>query len=151
MTTTQNINAKINTRTQRLTNEEIYDDIYFLVKDGVDEMLQRGGSYGYDFSNATNYTSDILNAPTNYWLVSLYTEDEEEFVSFLNDSVDRGSMDREVADNMIANYPRYLSIYWKNYKKMIKQAGFTRDVYLQRKWEIEEKIRLEDEANCQLL
>ena len=123
-----------NTPTKRLSNEEIYDDIYTLVKVGVDRMLTRGDSDAFNFSNATNYTSDILDhGPTNYWLVSLYNEDEKEFAQTMNDSVDLGYIDRDVADQMIANYPRYLSIYWKNYKKMIKQAGLTRDVYLDRK------------------
>jgi hypothetical protein len=134
MNTNINMTKTSNTPTKRLSNEEIYDDIYTLVKVGVDRMLTRGDSDAFNFSNATNYTSDILDhGPTNYWLVSLYNEDEKEFAQTMNDSVDLGYIDRDVADQMIANYPRYLSIYWKNYKKMIKQAGLTRDVYLDRK------------------
>ena len=122
-----------NTPKKRLSNEEIYDDIYTLVKDGVDRMLTRGDSDEFNFSNATNYTSDILgHGPTNYWLVSLLNEDKNEFVEYMSDSVDYG-VERDVADNMISNFERYVTIYHKNYKKMIKQAGLTRDVYLERK------------------
>ena len=137
-----------NTPTKRLSNEEIYDDIYFFVKYQVDQMLTRGNSCEFNFANATNYTSDILaHGPTDGWLLSLLNEDEKAFTQDMNESVYYG-VDRDVADSMIANYQRYVTIYHKNYKKMIKQAGLTRDVYLQRKWEIEEKNRIEAESKA---
>ena len=108
-----------NTPTKRLKHKEIYDDIYLLVQDQVDEMLQRGGTYEFNWSNATNYTDDILGyGPTNGWLVSLYCEDEDQFAEYMYNWVGNG-ITQDVADQMIANYPRYLSIYWKNYKKIV--------------------------------
>ena len=128
-----------NTPKKRLSNEDIYNDIYSLVSDQVDEMLQRGGTDEFNWRNATNYTSDILdNAPNNYWLISLVEDNKHEFEEFVCGMVDDGRITQDVADQMIANFSRYESIYWKNYKKMIKEAGLTRDEYLQRKWEIEE-------------
>jgi len=136
-----------NTPTWRLSKEDIYNDIYLLVKEQVDEMLTRDGSIA-NWSNATNYTNDMLEyIPNNGWLFSLYDKDEDQFSKYTHNWVGNG-ITQDVAVQMIANYPRYLSIYWKNYKKMIKQAGLTRDVYLQRKWVIEEEIRVKAQAKA---
>ena len=131
-----------NTPTKRLSKEDIYNDIYLLVKEQVDEMLQRGGTNEFNWRNATNYTDDILNGGITYgWLVGLWNGDKDEFADFVNNS-----MTEHEAGEMIANYEKYQMVYNKNLRKMIKEAGLTRDVYLQRKWVIEEEIRVKAEA-----
>jgi len=137
-----------NTPKKRLSNEDIYNDIYLLIKDQVGERLTRGGTNDSNWSYCTNYT-DVISEyiPNNGWLISLYNEDEDQFSKCTHNWVGNG-ITQDVAVQMIANYPRYLSIYWKNYKKMIKQAGLTRDVYLQHKWEFEEEIRVKAQAKA---
>ena len=128
MTTTQNTSTEINTPTQRLSNEDIYNDISFLVQEQVDEMLTRGGTNEFNWSNATNYTDDILNGGMTYgWLVGLCNGDKDEFADCVNNS-----MTEDEAGEMIANYEKYQMVYNKNLRKMIKQAGLTRDEYLER-------------------
>lgn len=138
MTTTTQHNAQVNTPTQRinweidlrdLSNKDIYNDIYSLVSAQVDEMLGPNGYY--DWSKCTNYKNDILDDAPNYsWLISIVEDNEHEFKQFVNDMI--GDITQDKADQMIANFSRYKSIYWKNYKKMIKHAGLTRDVYIDR-------------------
>ena len=129
MTTTKNTSTEINTPTQRLSNEDIYNDISFLVQEQVDEMLTRGGTNEFNWNNATNYTDDILDAGMTYgWLVGLCNGDKDEFADCVNNS-----MTEDEAGEMISNYEKYQMVYNKNLRKMIKQAGLTRDVYLERR------------------
>ena len=129
MTTTQNTSTEINTPTQRLSNEDIYNDISFLVQEQVDEMLTRGGTNEFNWRNATNYTDDILDAGMTYgWLVGLCNGDKDEFADCVNNS-----MTENEAGEMIANYEKYQMVYNTNLRKMIKEAGLTRDVYLERR------------------
>lgn len=129
MKTTQNTSTQINTPTQRLSNKDIYNDISFLVQEQVDEMLTRGGTNEFNWRNATNYTDDILDAGMTYgWLVGLCNGDKDEFADCVNNS-----MTEDEAGEMISNYEKYQMVYNKNLRKMIKQAGLTRDVYLERR------------------
>ena len=130
MTTTTQNNVQNNTPTKRLSDTDIYNDIYNMVKHQVKEMLTRGGTNEFNWNNGTTYTRDILNnGMTHGWLVALWNGDKDEFA----DCVNNCGIDQDLANEMIANFSTYLGMYWRFHKMMIKDAGFTQEVYVQRR------------------
>ena len=147
MKTTQNTSTEINTPTQRLSNEDIYNDISFLVQEQVDEMLTRGGTNEFNWSNATNYTDDILNGGMTYgWLVGLCNGDKDEFADCVNNSMNEHNGWKNETTWTINVF------FMETIEKMLKEGSSHENIEFQIKRQLNQDLYLEQRniLNCAL-